>query len=165
MFKEKHMFYIIIATIAIIMTILIPMNVNAEEIKIKDIYKTQQRAIPKVETVCTDRQVPIYNNQQSSDGSSILGTIIGGVAGGLLGSTVGKGTGKSVAIGGGAVAGALAGNQVGKNMGSSNDVVGYQNVQQCTPHTTYDYVNEEIYSHSEITFWYNGQYKTLTFIK
>lgn len=30
MFNEKHMFYIIMATIAIIIAILIPMNVNAE---------------------------------------------------------------------------------------------------------------------------------------
>lgn len=132
---------------------------------VQDIFRTVTRNIPHTEQVCTTSQVPVYGETQSTDnGSSILGTIIGGVAGGLVGSTIGKGKGNTLATAGGAVTGAIIGNSVTSSNSSNNgQVIGYRNVTNCNDKTTYTTVTEKVYSHSEITFYYNGRQQTLTF--
>ena len=91
-----------------------------------------------------------FNNAQ-------MGTVIGGVAGGVVGNQFGKGSGKTAATALGAVIGGMLGHN------NSNKTAGTQ--RQCKTELRWKEEQRTIYSHSHITFWYEGKKYTLKFKK
>jgi uncharacterized protein YcfJ len=126
-------------------------RVNGE---VKDHYKTIIEQKPYSVEVCKNVQVP-YGSKTELDTE---GAIVGGIIGGIIGNQVGKGSGKEAATGVGALAGAIIG---GKKEGTS----GYRLERQCQIETRYEERSREVYSHSTITFTYDGTRKTVTFSK
>jgi outer membrane lipoprotein SlyB len=123
--------------------------------KVEDHYKDSTVRIPHTQRVCNTVDVPVYGEERFDQG----GAIVGGIVGGLLGSQIGKGSGNKVATGAGAITGAIIG---GKKDGS---VVGYRREEQCHNETTYEYRVDTEYSHSTVTFWYEGKKYVLSFQK
>lgn len=129
-------------------------SADARDNRIRDIYKSQATTTPIEEQVCENVQVPNHGHSQFDQN----GAIVGGIIGGLIGSQIGKGDGNKVAIGAGAITGAIIG---GKQ--DDNGHHGYRTEQRCTTKTRYRTTYQEVYSHSEITFFYNGRRQTLRF--
>jgi outer membrane lipoprotein SlyB len=115
---------------------------------VTDHYKTIIDQKPYTVEVCKTVQVGGGNNTE--------GAIVGGLIGGLIGNQFGKGDGKEAATGVGAIIGAIQG-------GKSNGPVRTQ--QQCQYETRYEESTREVYSHSIVTFTYNGKRQSLKFIK
>jgi len=128
---------------------------------IRDVYKTVTRSVPYTEQVCVDVQVPIYGSTSQKDTTGEM--IIGGIIGGVIGNQIGKGGGKNAATGIGAMTGAIIGNNMGQK--DNEQIIGYKQQQQCSNQTKYNTTTEEVYSHSEVTFWYEGQKRILRFQK
>ena len=127
---------------------------------IKDHYITKTIRTPNPSTqTCRDVDVPIYGNTGgNTDGAEILGAIIGGV----IGSNIGSGDGSKVATG----VGAVIGSKIGKNnaQNNNNNIVGYKRQTICETNTTYNTVEQNVYSHSTIRFTdQNGKVFELTF--
>ena len=89
---------------------------------------TTQVAVPTTTQVCSTSQVPVYDSSAST-GDVFLGAVIGGA----IGNQVGEGRGKDAAT----VLGAIMGADQAKR--GNRTIVGYQNVQNCVPQTTYQY--------------------------
>jgi len=123
--------------------------------RIQDHYKDSTVHIPHTQRVCNTVDVPVYGEERFDQG----GAIVGGIVGGLLGSQIGKGSGNKVATGAGAITGAIIG---GKKDGN---IVSYRQEQQCHNETTYEYRVDTEYSHSTVTFWYEGKKYVLSFQK
>lgn len=125
---------------------------------VEDHYNTQVRSVPNTERICQTVEVPIYGTVQgqASTGDALAGAIIGGV----IGNQVGGGSGKDAAT----VLGAIIGADVANKRGSSRQVItGYRQEQQCQNQTTYTRIEEEVYSHSTITWTEHGRNFTLEF--
>lgn len=125
---------------------------------VEDHYKTQIRNVPSTERVCETVEVPIYGTVQgqASTGDALAGAIIGGV----IGNQFGNGSGKDAAT----VLGAIVGADVANKRGSKQQVItGYRQEKRCTNQTTYTRVEEEVYSHSTITWNEHGRKFTLQF--
>ena len=84
-------------------------------------------AVPTTTQVCSTSQVPVYDT--ASTGDVFLGAVIGGA----IGNQVGEGKGKDAATVLGAIMGADHATR------GNRTIVGYQNVQNCVPQTTYQY--------------------------
>lgn len=52
-----------------------------------------------------------------------------------------------------------------QSQASSDNIVGFKEVENCTYTTTYKTEVKEVYSYSEISFWYNGRYQKIRFKK
>jgi len=102
--------------------------------------------------VCKDINVPVQG------GTDTEGAIIGGIIGGVIGNQFGKGSGKEAATGVGALTGAIIG-------GKNSQPQGYRTERQCSIETRYQERQREVYSHSTIKFWNNGNTYTLRFQK
>jgi len=153
--KFKELYFHIVA-IAVGLSFLTSTAFASEQNRnIRDVYKTVTRSVPYTEQVCMDVQVPIYGGGGFDQGDAI----VGGIVGGLLGSQIGKGNGNKAATGAGAIAGAIIGGK------KEDKIVGYKQERRCTNETRYTTTSEEVYSHSEVTFWYEGRRRTLTFQK
>lgn len=87
-----------------------------------------QVAVPTTTQVCSTSQVPVYDSTAST-GDVFLGAVIGGA----IGNQVGEGKGKDAAT----VLGAIMGADQAKR--GNRTIVGYKNVQNCVPQTTYQY--------------------------
>lgn len=122
---------------------------------IEDHYKTVLEQKPYQVEVCKEVQVP-YGSKKEFDKES---AIIGGIIGGVIGNQFGKGSGKEAATGVGALTGAIIGGN--KNNGPE----GYRTERQCKIETRYEETKREIYSHSIVTFWHEGQRIELKFHK
>jgi uncharacterized protein YcfJ len=120
---------------------------------ITDHYKTVIQQEPYTVEVCKDVQVP-YGNKKEFDQE---GAIIGGIIGGVIGNQFGKGSGKEAATGVGALTGAIIGGN--KDKGPQ----GYKTQTVCNKETRYKEKSKEVYSHSTITFWLDGNKRTLKF--
>jgi uncharacterized protein YcfJ len=126
---------------------------------VEDHYRIVTRNVPNTERVCETVEVPIYGQTQgrASTGDTIVGAIIGGA----IGNQFGGGSGKDAMTVLGAITGADIANKRG---GSSQQVItGYRQQQQCRNVTTYSNFEEEVYSHSTITWREGGRNMTLRF--
>lgn len=119
---------------------------------VDDVYKTVIEQRPYNVEVCKDVKVP-QKGQIDTEGA-----IIGGIIGGVIGNQFGKGSGKEAATGVGALTGAIIG---GQDKGPRN----YTTQRQCQIETRYKETEREVYSHSVVTFWHDGERVQLKFQK
>ena len=125
------------------------MSTSAMAETVTDHYKQIIEQVPYRVEVCKDVTVQGKTNHS--------GAIIGGVIGGLIGNQVGKGGVKEAATGIGAMTGAIIG-------GNSNRT-GPTTQRQCQIETRYEETARQVYSHSIVTFSYNGKQQMLRFQK
>jgi len=123
----------------------------------QDHYKSVTKRIPTTYQSCEVVDVPIYG--QSGGGASGADVLTGIIIGGLLGKGA-SGNDK------GAAAGAVIGGMVAADKKKGNQrIVGYKQQQVCRDVTTYDESRHTIYSHSTVTFTYEGRTYSLRFQK
>ena len=132
-------FKIFSAVVALVALFTAP-SVNAQSaigtvVQVDPIYGTQVNRVPQ--QVCSEYQVPVYNG----------GTIYSG--GGIVNNNTGN-------ILGGAIIGGILGNQ--------NSTVGGKQMR-CRTMSRYKESMETMYSHSTITFIYEGKQYSLNFKK
>lgn len=120
-----------------------------------DHYRTVTRSSPQTERVCQTVEVPVYGSQ----GGSTADTVVGAIIGGAIGNQFGGGSGKDAMT----VLGAIVGADVANRNAQDNSVVGYRREQQCQNVTTYTTTQEEVYSHSTVTWREGGRNITLEF--
>ena len=118
-----------------------PYNVN-----VQDHTKTVIKRTPQVVEVCSERKV-----SGDKTGDAVMGAIIGGI--------IGNNITKDLPDGG--TAGAIIGGLLGHQNSTAND--GTKLV--CNKMTRYKESMETIYSHSTITFNYDGRTYTVRFQK
>ena len=119
---------------------------------VQDYYKTINRQIPNVQTVCQQVQVPIGGGARTAD------TVFGAIIGGALGNQVGGGSGKDAAT----VLGAIVGADVARRQADRNSG-GYTVQEQCRNVTNYTVQAETVYDYSVITFWQDGRQHRIRF--
>ena len=124
------------------------------EARINDHYKTVIEQTPYKVELCKNVQVPT----KGADTLNTEGAIIGGIIGGVIGNQFGKGNGKDAMTGIGAMSGAIIG---GKKEGQTT----YTEQRQCELQTRYREVETRVYSHSTVTFIFEGQRYELKFSK
>ena len=118
---------------------------TANENNIRDHYKTVIKQIPYTVEVCRDK---VTSGDKTGD--ALAGAIIGGIIGNNI-----KGEKDGGAIG------ALIGGMLGhSNSSASGNVKTY-----CSNQTRYKEESTTVYSHSTITFGYEGKIYTVRFIK
>ena len=147
----KHL----LATVSLVAVLASPAHAEASKAYTEDHFKTVIKQSPYTVEVCKYVQVP-YGQKKEFDKES---AIIGGIIGGVIGNQFGKGSGKEAATGVGALTGAIIGGN--KDKGPE----GYRTEEQCTMQTRYKEVEQEVYSHSTVTFWHEGQRIELDFHK
>jgi uncharacterized protein YcfJ len=126
------------------------MSTSAMAETITDHFKSVIEQTPYRVEVCKDVVIQGKTDQGSA--------IIGGLIGGLIGNQVGKGGGKAAATGIGAMTGAIIGSSNNKTTPSTTQ-------RQCQIETRYEETQREVYSHSTVTFMYNGKQQRLQFTK
>lgn len=143
---------------ALTLTLSTPVMADSVRATTKDHYRNVIKQVPSTERVCNTVEVPIYGEVrgQASTGDALVGAIIGGA----IGNQVGGGSGKDAAT----VLGAIIGADVANKKGSSQQVItGYRQEQRCQNVTNYSTIEEQVYSHSTITWTENGHQNTLRF--
>ena len=84
--------------------------------------------------------------------------------GAIIGGAIGNNVTKNVENGG--AVGDLLGGMIGhSNSKAGQQIVGYKQEQRCQNVTTYTQQSQQVYSHSTITFFYNGKQQTVRFQK
>lgn len=142
-------------TIAISLMATTAMAEVPNDVKIFDHTKSIIQSNPMTERRCQDVQVPIYQQGGGASGADVLGGMI-------LGGLLGKGaTGKD----NGAAAGAVLGGIIAADKGNKPRVSGYRLERQCSDITVYQNQEIEVYSHSTIRFYINGQRYVVQFQK
>ena len=126
------------------------MSTSAMAETVTDHYKEIIEQIPYRVEVCKD----VVIQGKTDQGSAIIGGIIGGV----IGNQFGKGGGKAAATGIGAMTGAIIG-------GNNNKTTPSTTQRQCQIETRHEETAREVYSHSIVTFMYNGKQQVLRFTK
>jgi len=121
---------------------------HAERTKVQDHYKDIINQEPYRVEICRDVKVP----HRSGTGNSIISGIIGGV----LGNQFGSGEGKIAMTGLGALTGAILGGQEPQSSYIE---------RQCGTETRYREESARIYSHSSVSFSYEGKSYRLKFEK
>lgn len=128
---------------------------KVRDVRVFDHTKTVIQSNPVTERRCQDVQVPIYQQGGGASGADVLGGMI-------LGGLLGKGaTGKD----NGAAAGAVLGGIIAADKGNKPRVSGYRLERQCSDITVYQNQEIEVYSHSTIRFYINGQRYVVQFQK
>ena len=112
----------------------------------QDHFKQVINKTPHQVEVCYDQQVG-----GDKSGDMLKGAIIGG----LIGNNVTKNVDNGAAVG--AVIGGILGHNNSKAVGGTRRV--------CSVETRYDEERQTVYSHSIVTFEYNGRQYTLRFQK
>jgi uncharacterized protein YcfJ len=121
-----------------------------------DYYNNVVVSTPHEKRLCEEYQVPIYGQQGSVDGGDVLmGMIIGGLMGkGLTGQD------------NGAAAGAVFGGVIAADKGSKKTVIqGYKTETKCRTEVRYSDRTERRYTHSIVTFRYEGRDISVQFQK
>ena len=121
------------------------MSTSAVAETVTDHYKSVIEQTPYRVEVCRDVSV---------SGDKTGDTLKGAIIGGIIGNNVGD-------IKNGGAAGALIGGILGHN--SSKASGGTKRV--CSIETRYEESQREVYSHSIVTFMYNGKQQSLRFTK
>ena len=134
----------------IVAGVLTLMSRSAMAETVTDHFKSVIEQTPYRVEVCKDVVIQGKTDQGSA--------IIGGLIGGLIGNQVGKGGGKAAATGIGAMTGAIIGSSNNKTTPSTTQ-------RQCQIETRYEESQRQVYSHSIVTFMYNGKQQTLRFTK
>ena len=142
----KHL----LATVSLIAATATPALAETSKATIRDHFKTVIQQTPYNVEVCKDIKVPQKGELNTE------GAIIGGIIGGVIGNQFGKGDGKEAMTGIGALSGAIIG---GQDKGPRN----YTTQRQCQIETRYEEVKREVYSHSTVTFYVDGQRQVLRF--
>ena len=121
-------------------------SLASENTQVQDHYKNIIHKTPSQVEVCYDRQV---SGDKTSD------TIMGGIIGGVIGNNITK----DLPDGGtaGAIIGSILGNMNSNSSGGTRTV--------CKTETRYTEESRTIYSHSTISFVYNGKNYSLNFKK
>lgn len=128
------------------------------KVRIFDHTKTIVTEVPVTQRRCNEVRVPVYGSVEVQ-GNAGSGALMGMIVGGLLGKGV---TGDD----GGAAAGAVMGGIIGANESgprTERQVVGYETKQQCGDYTAVRSEKMEVYSHSTIRFFIDGQRYVLEF--
>ena len=115
-------------------------------VEVRDYQKTVIKRTPQVVEVCSERKV---------SGDKTADTILGAIIGGAIGQNITKD------LPDGATAGAIIGGLLGNQNSTAND--GTKLV--CNKMTRYKESMETMYSHSTITFNYEGKTYTVRFQK
>ena len=142
-----------------IATILFASVANADSSvkgNVVDYYNNVVVSTPHEKRLCEEYQVPIYGQQGSVDGGDVLmGMIIGGLMGkGLTGQD------------NGAAAGAVFGGVIAVDKGSKKTVIqGYKTETKCRTEVRYSDRTERRYTHSIVTFRYEGRDISVQFQK
>ena len=142
----------LLATVSLVAVTATPALADTSKAFIEDHYKTVIEQKPYNVEVCKDIKVPQKGEMNTE------GAIIGGIIGGVIGNQFGKGGGKEAATGVGALTGAIIG---GQDKGPRN----YTTQRQCQIETRYNETERQIYSHSTVRFWHEGQRIELKFHK
>ena len=129
--------------IAILFGLVMTTSANAETTK--DHFKTVFHKTPHYVEVCYDKRV---------SGDKTGDTLKGAIIGGIIGNNVGD-------VKDGGALGAVLGGMIGHN--NSNSTGGTKRV--CSVETRYEETQREVYSHSTVTFMYNGKQQVLRFTK
>ena len=126
-------------------------SANAETVTgtVQEHYKWVVNQTPYRVEVCKDVRV----RGQASTGDTIVGAIIGGA----IGNQFGGGKGKDAATILGAIVGADVANKNSKKPGGTQ--------RQCQIETRYEETQRQVYSHSTVTFYSDGQKYTVKFQK
>ena len=154
----------LLITSSLIVAMASPALANKTEVsqaRINDHYKTVLEQTPYKVEVCRDVKVPL--NQKDDTEFDKESAIIGGIIGGVIGNQFGKGSGKEAMTGIGALSGAIIGGT--KNNQTQNHKPSYTWERQCSIETRYQEEKKRVYSHSTITFWYEGKEIELKFQK
>jgi|TARA_B110000908_G_scaffold21486_1_gene24262 uncharacterized protein YcfJ len=133
----------------IITTALLVLATPAFAETVNDHYKTVIEQSPYRVEVCKDVRI----QGQASTGDTLFGALIGGA----IGNQFGGGKGKDAATVLGAIVGADIANKNGKKPGGTQ--------RQCQVETRYEETQREVYSHSTVTFYSDGQQYTIKFTK
>jgi uncharacterized protein YcfJ len=144
----KHL----LATLSLVAVTATPALAETSKATIRDHFKTVIEQSPYKVEVCKDVKVQQGSNLNTE------GAIIGGIIGGVVGNQFGKGNGKEAMTGIGALTGAIIG---GQDKGPRN----YTTQRQCQIETRYEETERQIYSHSTVTFYADGQKQVLKFYK
>jgi uncharacterized protein YcfJ len=144
----KHL----LATISLVAVTASPALAETSKATIRDHFKTVIEQTPYKVEVCKDVKVQQGSNLNTE------GAIIGGIIGGVVGNQFGKGSGKEAMTGVGALTGAIIG---GQDKGPKT----YSTQRQCQIETRYEETKREVYSHSTVTFYADGQKQVLKFYK
>ena len=142
----------LLATVRLVEVSATPALADTSEAFIEDHYKTVLEQKPYNVEVCKDIKVPQKGELNTE------GAIIGGIIGGVIGNQFGKGSGKEAATGVGALTGAIIG-------GQDKSPRNYTTQRQCQIETRYKETERQIYSHSTVRFWHEGQRIELKFHK
>jgi hypothetical protein len=123
-----------------------------------DHFSTTTQRVPVTQTECTVNRVPIYaqSRQPSSPnfGEIVVGAAIGSAVGNAISDKDGVGT----------LGGIVGAHTAMKNQASEQRViVGYENVEDCKPVTSYRSESIQSYSHSIIEFQVDGRTHRLRF--
>src|SRR6056300_899321 len=113
---------------------------------VDDHYKSVIKKLPYITQVCEDVVV---------GGDKTKDTLTGAIIGGVIGNNVTKN------VENGAAVGALLGGIIGHN--NSKATGGTKRV--CSIETRYEESQREVYSHSTLTFVYEGRHQTVKFFK
>ena len=149
---SKYMMKKLLATVSLVAVTATPALADTSEAFIEDHYKTVLEQKPYNVEVCKDIKVPQKGELNTE------GAIIGGIIGGVIGNQFGKGSGKEAATGVGALTGAIIG-------GQDKSPRNYTTQRQCQIETRYKETERQIYSHSTVRFWHEGQRIELKFHK
>ena len=118
----------------------------AQEPIVQDHTKTIIKRVPFNYEVCSEVDVPADKTKD---------TILGAIIGGAIGQNITKDLPDGATAG--AIIGGILGNQNSKSVGGTQ--------MRCTKHTKYEDSMETTYSHSTVTFWYEGKRYSLKFKK
>ena len=128
---------------------------NSVRGNVVDYYNNVVVSTPHEKRLCEEYQVPIYGQQGSVDGGDVL---MGMIIGGLLGKGV---TGQD----NGAAAGAVFGGVIAADKANKTVVQGYKTETKCRTEVRYSDRTERRYTHSIITFRYEGRDISVQFQK
>lgn len=137
--------------------IAMPALAGTNVLNVTDKYRTVTERVPQTKQICSTVDVPIYG--KTGNGASGADVLTGMIIGGLIGKGV---TNKD----NGAAAGAVIGGVMAADKAQGQDtVIGYRQEQRCHNETTYSISQQEVYSHSIITFEHEGRTYRLQFQK
>lgn len=136
-------------------------NERVTNVKVFDHTKTIVQYTPVTSYVCNDVKKPVYGNVRKQ-GNAAEGALAGMIIGGLLGKGV---TGDDSGAAAGAIFGGLVGADKGAKPRNSKEIIGYEIVESCKEVTNNRKEYVEVYSHSTIRFFVNGNRYVLDFQK